>query len=67
MHTQHLNNVKMSITSIARNLFTPRLREIEKYATRAAEIQARMLHYLTDSARHTEYGRRHIFKRGDDL
>ena len=51
----------MSITSIARNLFTPRLREIEKYATRAAEIQARMLHYLTDNARHTEYGRRHIF------
>ena len=51
----------MNITKIARNLFTPRLRELERYATQAAAIQADMLKYLTQSAKDTEYGRRHIF------
>ncbi len=50
----------MSITSIARNFFTPRLKEIEKYASQAASIQDRMLRYLTGNARNTEYGRRHM-------
>lgn len=50
----------MSITSIARKFFTPRLKELERYATDAAAIQQRMLRYLTESAKHTEYGRRHM-------
>lgn len=51
----------MSITSIARNFFAPRLKELEGYSANAAEIQNRMLRYLVGSAKNTEYGRRHIF------
>lgn len=51
----------MSITSIARKFLTPRLKELERYATKGVEIQAEMLKYLTERAKDTEYGRRHIF------
>lgn len=51
----------MSITSIARNFFAPRLKELERYATDAAAIQQRMLRYLTTNAKYTEYGRRYMF------
>ena len=51
----------MSITSIARNFFAPRLKELERYATDAAAIQQRMLRYLTTNAKYTEYGRRNMF------
>lgn len=51
----------MSITSIARKFLTPRLKELERYATKGVEIQAEMLKYLTQRAKDTEYGRRHIF------
>ena len=51
----------MNITRIARNFLAPRLKELERYATKGAEIQAEMLKYLVQGAKDTEYGRRHIF------
>lgn len=51
----------MSITSIARKFLTPRLKELERYATKGVDTQAEMLKYLTERAKDTEYGRRHIF------
>ena len=51
----------MSITSIARNYFTPRRKEIERYATGGAAMQAEVLKLLVESAKDTEYGRRHLF------
>ncbi len=51
----------MSITRIARKFLAPRLKELERYASKGAEIQAGMLKYLTQGAKHTEYGRRHLF------
>lgn len=51
----------MSITNIARKFLAPRLKELERYAAHGVEIQAEMLKYLTQSAKDTEYGRRHIF------
>ena len=51
----------MSITSIARNFFVPRQRELERYATDGGAIQAEVLKYLLANAKDTEYGGRHIF------
>ncbi len=51
----------MSITSIARKFLAPRLKELERYVSGGVEIQAEMLKYLTQCAKDTEYGRRHIF------
>lgn len=51
----------MSITSIARNFFAPRMKELERHATGGLAMQAEVLEYLTDNAKSTEYGRRHIF------
>ena len=51
----------MSITDIVRNFFAQRLKEIEHYANSAAEIQHRMMRYLLESAKNTEYDRRHVF------
>jgi len=51
----------MNITSIVRNVFTPRQKELERYANQAAEMQDEVLTYLTEKAKDTEYGRRHNF------
>ncbi len=51
----------MSITSIISKAFLSRQKEIGRYAHGAEEIQNEMLKYLTSRAKHTEYGRKHIF------
>ena len=51
----------MSITSIARNFFVTRQKELERYANDGVAIQAEVLKYLLANAKDTEYGRRHIF------
>lgn len=51
----------MSITSIVRNFFLSRQKELDRYATDAEAMQQEVLDYLTERARETEYGRKHSF------
>lgn len=51
----------MSITSIVKPAFLPRLKELDKYASHAEEIQNSVLKYLVGNAKETEYGHRHGF------
>lgn len=52
----------MNITKIISKAFTPRLREIELYATQAGEIQNRVLMHLVHTAEHTEWGKKYDYK-----
>lgn len=49
----------MSITSIARPFFGPRLHAIERYGTRAEDIQRKVLANLLRRAADTEWGKRY--------
>ena len=51
----------MSLTKMIRGVFASRQKEIERYARDAEPLQMDVLRYLTDSARHTEYGRKYAF------
>ena len=51
----------MSITRIARNFFAPRWRELERHLTDGEELQRQVLRRLTEQAKDTEFGRRHLF------
>ncbi|MBR6319763.1 MAG: GH3 auxin-responsive promoter family protein [Prevotella sp.] len=51
----------MSITSIARNLFAPRWRELERHQTQGAELQREVLERLVGRAKDTAFGRQHLF------
>ena len=51
----------MSITSLARHIFTPRMRDLEKHQTQGEQLQRQVLNYLIATARDTEYGRQHGF------
>ena len=51
----------MSITSIARNLFAPRWRELERHYTQGEELQREVLRRLTERAKDTDFGRKHLF------
>ena len=51
----------MSITGLARHIFTPRMRELEKYQTQGEQLQRQVLSHLIAAARETEYGRQHGF------
>ncbi len=52
----------MNLTGIVNKLyFRPRQRELERYRTEGVEIQHRILRYLVDRAKDTEYGRHHLF------
>ena len=51
----------MSLTSIARNLFAPRWRQLERYEHGAAELQREVLRRLLSEAADTEVGRQHLF------
>ncbi len=51
----------MSITSIARNLFAPRWRELERHQTQGAELQREVLARLLERAKDTAFGRQHLF------
>ena len=51
----------MSITSIARNLFAPRWRELERHQTEGEQLQREVLRRLLERAKDTDFGRRHLF------
>lgn len=51
----------MSITAIARNLFLPRQKQLERHNNEAETLQREALKYLLDRAKDTEYGRNHLF------
>lgn len=51
----------MSITAIARNLFLPRQKQLERHNNEAETLQREALKHLLDRAKDTEYGRNHLF------
>ena len=51
----------MSLTKIARNFFSPRWRELERYQHDGEGLQREVLARLLDRAKDTEYGRNHLF------
>ena len=51
----------MSITSIVRPIFVPRMRALEKHLTQGEELQREVLRRLLAMAKDTEYGRNHAF------
>ena len=51
----------MSVTSIARNLFAPRWRELERHYTQGEQLQREVLRRLLDKAKDTGFGRNHLF------
>ena len=51
----------MSITSLVRQIFVPRMKALEKYQTDGELLQRKVLHHLLKEAKDTEYGRRYAF------
>lgn len=51
----------MSKTDFMRLVLSPRLRQLDKYATQAEELQIKALRRLVRQARNTEWGHRHGF------
>ena len=49
----------ISLTSIVRNAFLSRQKELERHDNEAEELQAGVLKYLLANGRHTVYGRQH--------
>ena len=49
----------MSLTKIVRLAFVPRQKELARQVREGAPVQQKMLRYLTDQARNTEFGRRY--------
>jgi len=51
----------MSLTNIARLLFKPRQRELERHKNEGETLQREVLTHLLQRAKDTEYGRNHLF------
>ena len=51
----------MSLTSLVRHIFVPRMRDLERYQTEGEQMQRQVLHHLLQAGKHTEYGRQHAF------
>ena len=51
----------MSITSLVRFVFEPRMRALEKHQTQGELLQRTVLNHLVQTAKDTEYGRNHAF------
>ena len=51
----------MSITSLARHIFEPRMRELDRHQTQGDALQREVLARLISKAGDTEYGRQHAF------
>ena len=51
----------MSITSLVRFVFEPRMRALEKHQTQGELLQRTVLNHLVLTAKDTEYGRNHAF------
>ena len=52
-------SIEMSLTSIIRPFFNPRLKQLDLYSTRAQELQLRVLKHLLTKASDTEWGHAH--------
>lgn len=52
-------NSKLSLTNIIRPVFTPRLRKLDLYASKAEDLQRDVLKRLLTKAAHTEWGSAH--------
>ena len=51
----------MSITSLVRYVFEPRMRDLEKHQTQGELLQRRVLNHLVQTAKNTEYGKKYAF------
>ena len=51
----------MSLTSIIGKAFLPRQKSLEHHFTDAEALQQRVLAYLINKGKNTEYGRKHLF------
>ena len=51
----------MGITSVARKLFAPRWRQLERYDKEGAQMQSQVLRHLVERAADTDFGRKHSF------
>ena len=51
----------MSLTTIVRNVFLPRQKELRRHDHDGEALQQRVLEYLVGKGRQTEYGRDHMF------
>ncbi|MCI6159890.1 MAG: GH3 auxin-responsive promoter family protein [Prevotella sp.] len=51
----------MSVTGIVRNFFLSRQKELERHVKWGEDLQREVLEELVEHAKHTEYGRKHIF------
>ena len=51
----------MSLTSIVGKAFLPRQKSLEHHFTEAEALQQRVLAYLINKGKNTEYGRKHLF------
>lgn len=51
----------MSLTSIVKHAFTPRIKELERHQTQGEQLQRQVLTALLQKAKDTEYGRNHLF------
>ena len=58
---KRIQDNRVSLTKIARNLFAPRWRQLERYANGAADMQRNVLARLLRQAADTEFGRQHRF------
>ncbi len=56
----------MSLTSITSFIFKPRQKELEKYATDAAQLQHDSFQYLLANGKNTEYGIKHLLNATND-
>lgn len=52
----------MGLTGIARQIFSSRWRQLDRYDNQAAELQHAVLAHLMQRAKNTEYGRNHDFE-----
>jgi len=53
--------MQMSLTQIIGKVLVPRQRELERHVHEGEALQRRVLGHLVDSAKETEYGRKHLF------
>ncbi len=57
--------INMGLTTIARNIFKPRQKDLEKHINGAEELQHHVLMRLLSKGKNTEYGLRHLLNTTD--
>lgn len=54
-------SIDMNITTLLRNAFKGRMKELERHQTQGEQLQRQVLAHLMQEAKETEYGRNHLF------